>query len=383
ANGEYYIMGWQGEKHVALNRKVDKLSRLLIEQGTSASDKKTLTVGETWDIGDGWALKANSIDAKATPRQVWLTLSKDGIVKDDKVISAGVGGKPIYTFVEKSLAGEADVPVFITFVDSIFAGATTDMVQLRYTWAISESVTQIRSTDSFGVFKDASISGKNITIDTNQSISLTRGATVDLMGSMNFKVADSDTLRFYPFIMYEVIPPPPPPQPPKPFDTMKFESKQWNLVSVPKTLINPAIDVAFDNLSLDSNNVKWFYNVSAWEHTSNILPLRGYWVFNNASTSIFQKLNYKNMSGPNVPPSMTLKAGWNLIGHTSTQFMPVESALISIKGKYSHLLMYSPSGGWKMYIVGNPNLQQFNALEPGKGYWIFMTEDSTYAAVDI
>jgi hypothetical protein len=106
-------------------------------------------------------------------------------------------------------------------------------------------------------------------------------------------------------------------------------------------------------------------------------------VFNNASTPIFQKLNYRNMSGPNVPPSMALKSGWNLIGHTSTQSMPVESALISIKGKYSHLLTYSPSEGWKMYIVGNPYLQQFSAFESGKGYWIFMIEDATYAAVDI
>jgi hypothetical protein len=36
-----------------------------------------------------------------------------------------------------------------------------------------------------------------------------------------------------------------------------------------------------------------------------------------------------------------------------------------------------------MYIVGNPSLQQFNDLESGRGYWIFMTEDATYAAVDI
>ncbi|MBU3966575.1 MAG: hypothetical protein KKG76_04240 [Euryarchaeota archaeon] len=143
------------------------------------------------------------------------------------------------------------------------------------------------------------------------------------------------------------------------------------------------MNIAFENLSFDPNNVKWHYNVSIWEHPSNILPLRGYWVYNNASTPIFQKLNYKDMAGPYVPPSMTLKSGWNQIGHTSTKYMPVSSALVSIEGKYSHLLTYSPGEGWKMYIVGNPALQQFNFFEPGKGYWIFMTQDATYAAVDI
>jgi S-layer protein (TIGR01567 family) len=385
--GLYYILGWQGEKQVALNGKVYKLSKLVIEQGTSAADKKTLSIGETWYIGDGWELTANSIDAKATPRQVWVTLTQNGVKKDDRVVSAGTyGAKPIVTYVEKSLGGETDVPVFVTYVDSIFTGATTDMVQLRYTWAISENVTQITSSASYGVFKDATIAGAGKTLalkNTDTAIDLTRESIIDLMGSLKFKVADSDTLRFYPFVTYEIPHPPPPPPPPKPFDTLKFESKQWNLVSVPKTLINPDVNIAFENLSFDQNNVKWHYNVSIWEHPSNILPLRGYWVYDNASTPIFQKLNYKDMAGPYVPPSMTLKSGWNLIGHTSTKYMPVSSALVSIEGKYSHLLTYSPEEGWKMYIVGNPTLQQFNAFEPGKGYWIFMTQDATYAAVEI
>ncbi len=168
-------------------------------------------------------------------------------------------------------------------------------------------------------------------------------------------------------------------------DTLLFEPNTWNLVSVPKTLNDSAVDTAFSNLSTDPYNVKWYYNASinAWERPSNISPLRGYWVYNNASTQVTQKLWYKSMTGPNVPPSMVLKAGWNLIGHTSTSAMPVASALVSIEGKYSHLLTYDPIKGWKMYIVGNPALQQFNIFEPGRGYWIFMTQDATYAAVDI
>ncbi len=206
--GNYYIIGWQAEKYVALNGKVDKLSKLILEQGSSAADKKTLTVGESWEVGDGWTLTANSIDAKASPRQVWLTLSKDGVKKDDKVVtSGGDNDKPIYTYVEKSLAGENDVPVFVTYVDSVFAGATTDMVQLRYSWLISSSVTEVKSGDTYGKFKDAEVDSTNRVLklkNSDSTLTLSKDTSVDIMGSMKFKVADSNTLRFYPYVEYVI-----------------------------------------------------------------------------------------------------------------------------------------------------------------------------------
>ena len=203
--GQYYIVGWQAEKYVAVAGKADKLAKLILEHGTSAADKKTLTVGETWEIGDGWSLQANSIDAKATPRQVWLTLSKDGVKKDDKVISAGTtDSKPIYTYVEKSYCGENDVPMFVTYVDSVFAGATTDMVQLKYTWLIGSSCTTVKGDDTYGKFKNAVVSGKTITLTSDVDVTLNKDTTIDLMGSMKFKVADNDVLRFYPMVEYEI-----------------------------------------------------------------------------------------------------------------------------------------------------------------------------------
>lgn len=199
--GYYYIIGWQGEKYVALNSKVDKLSKLLIEQGTGDSEKMVIQVGGTWNIGGGWKLSAQAIDARATPKQVWLVLSKDGIKKDDRVLAQG----QIYTYVERSIAGEFAVPMIVTYVDSIFADATSDLVQLRYTWAISTSVTLIKSSDTYGVFKDATIdyTSKILSLKNSDSeITLHPDATIDLMGRLKFKVADrEDVLRFYPVVL--------------------------------------------------------------------------------------------------------------------------------------------------------------------------------------
>jgi S-layer protein (TIGR01567 family) len=190
--GYYALVGWMAEKYVALNGRNNKLSKLVLEQ--SETDKKTLQVGETWDLGGGYTLAAQSIDAKATPRQVWLVLSKDGIKIDDKVSFQG----DVYTYSVKSLAGESDVPIFVTYIDSVFAGQTSDMVQLKYTWVISTDVKEIKSDDTYGIFKVTSTAP--ITLSNDGALSLSRDSTVDLAGAMKFQVADSDETRFYPFV---------------------------------------------------------------------------------------------------------------------------------------------------------------------------------------
>ncbi|MCZ7396511.1 MAG: S-layer protein domain-containing protein, partial [Candidatus Methanoperedens sp.] len=186
--GSYNVVGWQAMAYVGVKNHSYKLSKLIIEQQNSSSDKKTMTVGDTWDIGGGWTLTANSIDAKASPRQVWLTLSKDGVKKDDNVVQQG----QIYTYVEKNIGGESDVPLFLTFVDSVFAGATSDMVQLRYTWAIDTSITELKGGDVYGVFK-VQATEPIILQNTDNTVTLSRDTRVNLMGNMNFVTADSDT----------------------------------------------------------------------------------------------------------------------------------------------------------------------------------------------
>lgn len=174
------------------------MAELIIEQGNAISEKKSLVIGEAWDIGDGWTLTAQSIDAKASPRQVWLVLSKDGKKLDDRVIAQG----QVYVYIEKSFAGESDVPLFVTYVDSIFAGATSDMVQLRYTWAISTSVTEIKTGDKFGKMEVITALSENLILrNKDEPINLI-DTTVDIMGNLKFKVADDPNfLRFHPIVL--------------------------------------------------------------------------------------------------------------------------------------------------------------------------------------
>ncbi len=194
-DGTYTAIGLGGDKYAAIKGKTNKLTRIILEQGTSLVEKKTITVSETWDMGDGYTLTAQSIDAKASPRLAWLVLRRNGVSLDDRVVQQG----SIYTYIQKNLDGESDVPIFITYIDSVFAGATTDMVQLRYTWLVSDNVTEIKAGDSIGVFNVTKVEPASIVLKNDNSISLDAGSTVELMGTLNFNIADSNNLRFYPF----------------------------------------------------------------------------------------------------------------------------------------------------------------------------------------
>lgn len=190
--GKYSAVGFQGDKFVGIKNKTNKLSRPIIEH---FEEKKTLMTGETWALGAGFELTIEAIDARTTPRQVWFSLKKNGSRVDDKILTPG----KIYTYVEQNMAGESNVPVLVTYVDSIFSGNTTDMVQFRYTWLIDTNVTQVRTGDLFGVLKVTVANSSTIVLkNTDYPILLNRDASVYLMGSIGFKVADSDTLRFYP-----------------------------------------------------------------------------------------------------------------------------------------------------------------------------------------
>jgi len=200
AGGYYARLGWFSEVYVAVNGKANKLAKLVKDQ--KKEEKQTLTIGETWSLGEGYNLTAQAIDAKASPRQAHLVFSKDGNKLDDKIVTEG----QVYTYVQKSLAGESDVPVFVTYVESIFAGATSDIVQLRYTWLISQNVLEIKAGDKFGVFEVKEANEDYLLLyNIDKSISLDQNTVQPLYGDLKFKVADSATaLRFYPFVEHTI-----------------------------------------------------------------------------------------------------------------------------------------------------------------------------------
>ncbi len=189
----YYAIGWQGQKYIAINGKANKLSKLVLEQ--ESQESKILGVGQTWDVGDGYTLTAQSIDAKASPPQAWIVLSKDGIKLDDKVLAKG----QIYSY-SGYLAGETNIPIFVTYINNIYSGPASDVVEFKYSWLISKSILTIQSGDKYGIFKVSTANDNNLALINDMGVQLQKGANVDLMGNIKFMVADSDHLIYHPAV---------------------------------------------------------------------------------------------------------------------------------------------------------------------------------------
>jgi len=200
-NGTHYgLVGFFGTKKVAVKGDASKLTKLILEQGNTA--EKVLAIGETWDMGEGWTLTAEAIDARTTPRQTWLTLKRNNETLDSKVLSQN----EVYTFTE-DIAELTDAPLFATYVDGILSGSESDIVILKYTWLISVDIINIKTSDVFGVFKVSTANDTHVIMKNDNTVSLDQNAVVDLAEDIQFKVADkSNVLRFYPKKVIELEP---------------------------------------------------------------------------------------------------------------------------------------------------------------------------------
>jgi len=196
----YGLVGFFGTKKVAVKGDAGKLTKLILKQGDTA--EKVLTIGETWDMSEGWTLTAEAIDARATARLAWLTLKRNNETLDSKVLSQN----EVYTYTE-NIVGLTDAPLFVTYVDGILSGSESDIVILKYTWLISTDIINIKTSDVFGVFKVNTANDTHIVMKNENAVSLDQNAVVSLAEDIQFKVADkSNVLRLYPRKVIELEP---------------------------------------------------------------------------------------------------------------------------------------------------------------------------------
>ena len=178
----------------------------------------------------------------------------------------------------------------------------------------------------------------------------------------------------------------------------------WNLKSVPKRLLTSNAD-ACSVFGESSTVIYW--NGTCWEFPTNIEPCKGYWVYTPEAS--MSNVKFKPMSTdsttPDVPASLNLAPGWQMVGHTST--MPVQwyqsmgslQGLMGVEYKFSNIITYSHNEGWggtislgfiDLLSEGEPDetpypvgvLKSEGFMVPGQGYWIFMKEKGTYASVE-
>jgi S-layer protein (TIGR01567 family) len=198
----YYIEGWMAEEYIAIDGNADELCKLLVE--FEDDDKKTLSTGEEWDLGGGFSLTANQIDLEGN--KVWFSLAKDGRELDNEVATTGGDEqKCVYTYTA-DIGNEEDIPVFSCYVDAVFRGTDSNVVQVMYVFLIDDDVLEIDTSDTYGGMEVMTASKSRIKLTNDETtIELDEDTTEHIMGDMYFKTADDDNaIRFYPMVEYTI-----------------------------------------------------------------------------------------------------------------------------------------------------------------------------------
>jgi S-layer protein (TIGR01567 family) len=193
----YPVIGFFAQKYVPLkSSNADKLAKLILD----SKDKYTLKTGEKLDLGSGYSLSAKQVDVDG--KKVWLEFDKDGQYVDDQIISTdGTTADKTWTVQLDKIQGEDDVDVLKVHVNQVFQGAVDSIAQIEGLWLIDYANSiKISSDDEFGKLNDVSINGATISIDNDDTFTLTKNSDQEIGQGMFFKVADSDALRYYPFV---------------------------------------------------------------------------------------------------------------------------------------------------------------------------------------
>ena len=203
--GSYEVLGFMAEKYFAgypkntlgNSNSVSVLSNNILSKVLVDEDsKKSLFSGSSLVLEEGYAL--NVVEVNVNGDVVHVQLKKDGKVIDDGFINSN--GNYVY---ETKLGSTDSVPIIAVHFSQIFRGTEMDAVFVQGIFQISENYLKLSGGESFGKMEISSISDTGITLKNKDSVSLTRDNVINLMGNVNFRVADSSVLRFYPFVNFE------------------------------------------------------------------------------------------------------------------------------------------------------------------------------------
>jgi S-layer protein (TIGR01567 family) len=204
--GEFQVIGFMSEKYFAgypdneFTDDVSLLSDGYLSKVLIDDDSKTsLFAGSSLELEDGYEIQIVEVDLNGD--DVMISLRQDGDDVDTGIVSADDD----YVY-EKDIGDVDDVPIIVLHFASIFQGTESNAVFIEGMFQISEDLVEISSDETFGKMEVTSFSSDEIILENEDSITLSRGNTIDIMGDISFKVADDGDVRYYPFVEISTVP---------------------------------------------------------------------------------------------------------------------------------------------------------------------------------
>ena len=156
----------------------------------------------------------------------------------------------------------------------------------------------------------------------------------------------------------------------------------WNFVSVPKKLA-PGKDTAaiFSHIQVDGHSIFQYDAASGqWitmTASSLVKPLDAVWVYSRVADKVALTYDTDPLT---TPPTKELRKGWNAIGYTGLEPLEAKFTLLSVQDKWINCLGFSEEKQQydEMIIKGRNDDAK---LYPFSGYWLFMSDSGTLAAI--
>jgi len=204
--GEFQVVGFFAEKYFAGypdNEFTDDVSILsdgqLSEVLIDTDKQTTLYSGNSLMLEDGYELKIMEVDIDGS--NVMVRLVKYGSELDTAVLSSDDD----YVY-EKDIGSTDDVPIIVVHFKDIFSGSESNAVFVRGIFQISEDIIEIEADETFELMSVESFSSDELILENDESIGLSRGKDIKIMGDIFFRIADSGTIRYYPFVETSTMP---------------------------------------------------------------------------------------------------------------------------------------------------------------------------------
>ncbi|MFH1849937.1 MAG: hypothetical protein ABH879_07195 [archaeon] len=163
----------------------------------------------------------------------------------------------------------------------------------------------------------------------------------------------------------------------------------WNLVSMPCKVKSKGFDTVLAGISADLGSIHTYYAPDAADPWKSYNPGLPGWVLQDLSEIDEKKGYWINMKAPNtfalngtvnVPNSIFLNRGWNLVAYRGNRSLEAGFALSSIGGALSAAYAYDASDTadrWKEYVPGS-DTNDLDIIYLGKGYWINVMQDAEW-----
>jgi parallel beta-helix repeat protein len=159
----------------------------------------------------------------------------------------------------------------------------------------------------------------------------------------------------------------------------------WNFVSTPKRLDDGQDTIAvFDSVDTAGHSVLLYNGTGRWEAMSSqaaFRPLDGIWIYANTSYTIPLAFAAGSMQ---TPPAKDLDEGWNAIGFSDTVPEPAVTALRSVETTWATLFGFNAAEQeYDVSIIRGATGRhgETRELAPFRGYWVYMNDADTIAAI--